>query len=183
MTYAEFPTQFVWKQDTREWRPRQTRYAIGRLSYIPPGSGELYYERCLLNIVRGPTCFEDIRSVEGVQYATFRDACYAYGLLDDDKEYIEGIKEASQWASSSSLRNLFATLLISNSFARPEDVWEKCCSYLSEDTLYNQRIMLQHPGIFRSLERYFFTIAIYIYLCAYHISFDFDFSNCYLSQI
>ncbi|KAI9071577.1 hypothetical protein K1719_046472 [Acacia pycnantha] len=32
-----------------------------------------------------------------------REACYALGLLDDDKEYIDAIKEASSWASGNYL--------------------------------------------------------------------------------
>ncbi|XP_057746430.1 uncharacterized protein LOC130965687 [Arachis stenosperma] len=51
------------------------------------GSGEIYYLRLLLNFVRGPTSYEQIRTIDGVIYSTFRDACYAYGLLADDKEY------------------------------------------------------------------------------------------------
>lgn len=53
LTYAEFPTMFVWKSASREWLPRQKRYAIGRIFYVPPGSGEMYYLRCLLNVIHG----------------------------------------------------------------------------------------------------------------------------------
>ncbi|XP_031111873.1 uncharacterized protein LOC116015846 [Ipomoea triloba] len=44
----------------------------------------------------GPTNFEDIKSFQGVIYPTFRDACYARGLLDDDREYIDSINEAKR---------------------------------------------------------------------------------------
>lgn len=101
-------------------------FSIGRLYYVPPGSGDLYYERCLLNVVRGATCYEDLMCVNGVQYSSYRDACYALGLLDDDKEYIDGIIEASHWASTQCLRTLFVTLLSSDSLARPEVVWQNC---------------------------------------------------------
>lgn len=148
LTYAEFPTKFVWKQQSREWKPRKKGYAIGRLSYIPPGSGELHYERCLLNVVRGARCHEDVRSVNGIEYDSYRDACYALELLDDDNEYIDGIKEASQWASATSLRNLFATLLSLDYLSRPENVWDNCWSYLSDDILYKRRTLMQHPGMF-----------------------------------
>ncbi|KAI9124888.1 hypothetical protein K1719_004215 [Acacia pycnantha] len=36
-------------------------------------------------------------------YLNCREACYALGLLDDDKEYIDAIKEASSWASGNYL--------------------------------------------------------------------------------
>jgi ATP-dependent DNA helicase PIF1 len=60
-------------------------------------------------------------------------------LLDDDKEYIDGIKEASQWGSGATLRNLFATLLFSDSMSRPEYVWEETKSFLSDGILHHQR--------------------------------------------
>ncbi|XP_041999880.1 uncharacterized protein LOC121749372 [Salvia splendens] len=108
LTYGEFPTKFVWKTD--HWQPRKQRFSIGRLFYVAPDSGDIYYLRCLLNIVKGATSYEDIKRVNGVQYDTFRDACFALGLLDDDKEYVDGITEASFWSSVHSIRLLFRKL-------------------------------------------------------------------------
>ncbi|XP_057760779.1 uncharacterized protein LOC130981179 [Arachis stenosperma] len=90
LTYAELPTKFVWKTKERVWLPRKTYFVIGRIFYVLPGSGERYYLRLLLNFVKGPTSFEDIRTINDVVYATFKGACYTRGLLEDDKEYIEG---------------------------------------------------------------------------------------------
>lgn len=60
-----------------------------------PGKGEDYYLKLLLNIQRGCTSPEDIRAVDNVVYPTFRDGCNALRLLDDDKQYIDAIKEAN----------------------------------------------------------------------------------------
>ncbi|XP_052201712.1 uncharacterized protein LOC127807714 [Diospyros lotus] len=142
LTYVEFPTKFVWNNSGREWQPRKKGFSIGRMFYVAPGTGELYCLRTLLNIVRGATTYDDIKTVNGVVYSSFRDACYALGLLNDDKEYIDGIMEASQWGTTHSLRNLFATLLTSDSLSRPEYVWSKCWQYLSDDILYRRRSVL-----------------------------------------
>ncbi|XP_020985767.1 LOW QUALITY PROTEIN: uncharacterized protein LOC107461290 [Arachis duranensis] len=104
-------------------------------------------KKVLLNLVKGPTCYTDIRFHNGVTHGSFRDACYARGLLDDDKEYIDAIKEASQWGAAPYLRNLFATLLFSKSIERPEYVWEETKMLLSEDILHHQRKLLNHPGL------------------------------------
>ncbi|XP_075481272.1 uncharacterized protein LOC142521983 [Primulina tabacum] len=147
LTYAELPMKFVWKQETREFVPQKQRFSIGRIVYVPPGCGEMYYLRCLLNVNRGATCYDDINFVNGVKHRSFRDACYALGLLNDDKEYIDGIIEASHWASAQSLRVLIATLLSSNCISRPEVVWKSCWAYLSDDILYKRRNLLQHQEL------------------------------------
>ncbi|CAH9127716.1 unnamed protein product, partial [Cuscuta epithymum] len=146
MTYAEFPQKFVWKSKLREWMPRKKAFAIGRIYYVPPGCGESYYMRCLLNHIRGVTCHEDLRTINGVLYNSYRETCYALGLLDDDKEFVDGFTEASDFATAFALRILFVILLWSESMSRPEFVWEKCWIYMAEDIQYKLRKMYQHPG-------------------------------------
>ncbi|KAL4566048.1 hypothetical protein LXL04_030158 [Taraxacum kok-saghyz] len=97
--------------------------------------------------VKGPKSFEDILTFNGETFPTFRDACYARGLLDDDKEYIDAIKEASHSASGYSLRELFATMLMFNSLSRPDFVWESTWEYLADGILYNQRQRLKFPEL------------------------------------
>ncbi|XP_035845319.1 ATP-dependent DNA helicase PIF2-like [Helianthus annuus] len=105
-------------------------------SFRSPSTGEAYYLRILLNKVKGPTSFDDIKTVNGRVYDTFRDACYALGLLDDDSEYIEAIKEANISGSAGYIRNLFATMLLSSTLSRPEVVWESTWKYMTDDFLY-----------------------------------------------
>lgn len=147
LTYVEFPTQFSWKPEKGIWQERVLdRFSIGRIYHVPPGSGEKYYLRILLNYVNGPTCYEDIRTFNGVLYASFKEACYARGLLDDDKEYIDGITEASFWGTPRYLRNLFAILLLSESLSRPEFVWNATWHILAEGILEEQRRELGIDG-------------------------------------
>ncbi|XP_035842029.1 uncharacterized protein LOC110923677 [Helianthus annuus] len=138
LTYVEFPSKFVFKLRTRSWDIRKRHPSIGRIHSVFPSAGEAYYLRILLNKVKGPKSFEDIRTVNGTLYPTFRDACYALGLLDDDNEYIEAIKEANLYGSATYLRTLFGTMLMSGSLSRPDFVWEKTWTYLSDDILYRQ---------------------------------------------
>ena len=48
LTYAEFPTRFVWVQKTREWKPRDKGFAIGRITYVPPKYVNSYSFRSLV---------------------------------------------------------------------------------------------------------------------------------------
>lgn len=99
LIYAEFPTRFVWLNQQKRWQPRKKGYSIGRLFYIPAGVGELYYLRILLTIQRGCVDYDSIKTVNGQIYSNFQDACYALGLLMDDIEYIDAIKETSDMGS------------------------------------------------------------------------------------
>ncbi|XP_071718997.1 uncharacterized protein [Rutidosis leptorrhynchoides] len=99
LTYVEFLRYYVWKDDIRKWAKRVGQRTVGRINFVAPKSGESYYLRILLNKVRGATCFEDIRTVDNKVYGTFKDACFAIGLLSDDSEYIASLKETHEWAS------------------------------------------------------------------------------------
>ncbi|XP_071719496.1 uncharacterized protein [Rutidosis leptorrhynchoides] len=137
LTYVEFPTKFVWNKDTRLWTTRKRdTCSIGRIHHVSPSTGELFYLRILLNNVKCPKCYEDIRTVNGVLCLNFKAACYEMGLLDDDQEYIDAIKDTSTWGSGVFVRNFFAQLLLSESLSRPEYVFEQTFEYLSADIIH-----------------------------------------------
>ncbi|XP_012832537.1 PREDICTED: uncharacterized protein LOC105953423 [Erythranthe guttata] len=136
LRYGEFPQKFVYKEKARCWMPRKIGFSIARVTNVPSGRGEDYYLRLLLNFQRGCTCYDDLRKVEDHVYPTFKDACFALGLLDDDKEYIAGINEANEWASGDYVRRLFVVLLVANNMSRPEHVWECCWKEFAEDIEY-----------------------------------------------
>jgi hypothetical protein len=62
-------------------------------------------------IVKGAKNYEDIRTYNGVLYQTFKEACAVRGLLDDDNEWYRTYQEATNWATSFELRNLFVIML------------------------------------------------------------------------
>ncbi|KAL8151496.1 LOW QUALITY PROTEIN: hypothetical protein V2J09_021304 [Rumex salicifolius] len=124
--YHEFPTYYAWHQDNKEWKTLNgCQKTIGRIYHVPLGTGATYYLRIILNHVKRPTCYEGIRTVNGVVHPFFKEACYAMGLLDDEKEYIDGIVEANFWSSAHYLCSLFAMLLLFGSLSRPEFIWEQ----------------------------------------------------------
>ncbi|XP_022030517.1 uncharacterized protein LOC110931431 [Helianthus annuus] len=121
LRYVQFPGYYVWNAKNRKWNRRKHPYgSIGRIHYVPQLLGDCYYLRILLNHIKGPTCFEDIKTVDWQIFQTFKDACFARGLLDDDKEYVNAVKEASTWSTGDFLRTFFVMLLLSNSISRPD---------------------------------------------------------------
>ena len=101
----------------------------------------------MLIVVKGPKTYEEIRKVGEVQYLTFRDACFAFGFLDDDREFIGAIREANQWGSGYFLRRLFIVLFLAGSMNRPLHVWNSTVQWLLDDILHQQRILAKNPGI------------------------------------
>ncbi|XP_074314587.1 uncharacterized protein LOC141649809 [Silene latifolia] len=109
LTYAQFPTEYVWKDG---WIRRSKGRSVGRIAYVHPTAGERYYLRLLLNVVKGPKSFEDLRTIDNQLYPSYKGACFAYGLLSDDKEWHEAMSEANRWAMPYQLRELFVTILL-----------------------------------------------------------------------
>ncbi|XP_031279085.1 uncharacterized protein LOC116137522 [Pistacia vera] len=77
-----------------------------------------------------------IRTVNGVIHLTFKEACYALGLLDDDKEWHDYLDEASVWVSRNQLRQLFVMIILFNEVVSPRDLWRRNAIKLSEDIAY-----------------------------------------------
>ncbi|XP_057755425.1 uncharacterized protein LOC130974571 [Arachis stenosperma] len=53
LTYAEFPTKFVWKDDSSKWFSRKKGFAIGRLTHVPAEltmSDDEIKQLCLVDI-------------------------------------------------------------------------------------------------------------------------------------
>jgi hypothetical protein len=43
LTFYQFPQQWVWNQKLKRWTMRKRGFAIGRMYYAHPTSGERYY--------------------------------------------------------------------------------------------------------------------------------------------
>ncbi|XP_042972722.1 uncharacterized protein LOC122304514 [Carya illinoinensis] len=106
---------------------------IGRIITANPFEGERYYLRILLNHVRGPLSFEDLRTVDGVVAPTFREAATMHGLLQRDSSLQDCLHEASLYQMSSSLRRLFATILVYCNPTNPRELWERFEQDMSVD--------------------------------------------------
>lgn len=74
LTYGQFVSKFLYDKRKRLWKPRKKGFTIGRLIWVPPTTGELFYLRMMLTVVKGPTSYEDIRKIGDTQFDTFRDA-------------------------------------------------------------------------------------------------------------
>ncbi|KAL3633809.1 hypothetical protein CASFOL_022571 [Castilleja foliolosa] len=114
LTYVNYSSRYRWYKTGTCWIPRVRLQnpAIGRLAYVHPAFGKLFYLRMLLCHQRGCKSFANIRTVSNVIHNTYRSACDALGLLGDDREWLTAFIESSSWATSSELRVLFIHMLL-----------------------------------------------------------------------
>ena len=146
LLYHEIPQHYVWIQEDRKWVERQKGTCLGRVHHVSPAFEEMFYLRVLINKVRGPKHWNDFKKFENVTYATYKDACQARGLLEDDKEYIDGLLEASYWCMGNYLRSFYVMLIMTDSMSRPEIVYEKTWEVLAADVLQIERRKRNDPG-------------------------------------
>jgi hypothetical protein len=142
LTYDRFPEKFRWDTQTRQWLPRvrpgQDAH-IGRVYWVSPGGGEKYFLRVLLHHVEGAKSFSDLRTVDGECCATFREACVRRGLLQDDREWRQCLRDASSTQTGLQMRCLFCIILEYNSPENPQALWDEFKASFAEDKVYEAR--------------------------------------------
>ncbi|KAL0307589.1 UNVERIFIED_CONTAM: hypothetical protein Sangu_3021300 [Sesamum angustifolium] len=82
---------------------------------------------------KGPKSFDDLLTVDGVHYLTFKQAAEKHGLLEDDNSIRDCLVEARSFRMPSALRRLFATILL---YCEPSGVrmlWEENYPHMIED--------------------------------------------------
>lgn len=136
LRYVDYFSEYRWEK--KKWIRRKTRRtpAVGRLAYVHPSCGELFYLRLLLNHQIGSRSFDDIRTVNGIVLPTYRSACEKLGLIGDDLEWSTTLQEAGEWANSKELRALFAHMLLFCDVSNPFRLWQDHWRLMSEDISY-----------------------------------------------
>ncbi|POM77519.1 Helitron helicase-like protein [Phytophthora palmivora] len=134
MLYKDIPTVYRWDKKSKWW-VQYKKYvpSIGRIVHVSPQDPERFYLRLLLCYRHGPTSFEDLRTIDGVTYATFHEAAMAAGYLDNDSEWEECLLEASHERMPYQLRQLFGIILVYSLPSSSLGLWERFKNDLSED--------------------------------------------------
>ena len=118
---------------------------VGRMYFVPPSQTDRCFLRVLLTHVPGATSFEDLRTTHPpfttttTVHSTWKDACLARGLLDDDAEWDRCLAEAAGMHMPENLQHLFASLLAFNSVSNPLQLWNKYHVAFTEDFLHQAR--------------------------------------------
>ncbi|XP_063901249.1 uncharacterized protein LOC135120859 [Zophobas morio] len=157
LMYHEVPQYYTWNQSTKKFcrRKRGARHssiagifstgALGRVYTVHLNNGECYYLRMLLHVVKGPTSFQAIKTIDGQECETYREACFKLGLLENDQHWDNTLAEASETCHAHQIRTLFAIILTTCAPSDPKGLWEKHKESMSEDILLRAR--RNNPGL------------------------------------
>ncbi|XP_026400640.1 uncharacterized protein LOC113296553 [Papaver somniferum] len=153
-TYQDFPQHFVWLKKEKRWKIRQQGFAIARIHFVSPNAGELYYLRLLLTVVAGADSFRSLRTVDNEEHPTFKKACIALGILENDKEYLECLTEAAVIQTGSQMRKLFKIILWECNPAEPEVLWAKFGMNICDDLPHAMKRLfnIQNPTTEQTLD-------------------------------
>ena len=79
--------------------------------------------------------FSWLKNVNGITYHSFRETCRALGYLENDNQSDNCLNEATNFATSAQLRELFAVILLNCMPLNPGLLWEYRQAF-SDDILY-----------------------------------------------
>ncbi|KAG3070903.1 hypothetical protein PI125_g22870 [Phytophthora idaei] len=112
--------------------------------HVSPRDMQRLYMRVLLCHRKGPTSFENLRTVDGVTYGSYREAALHAGYLEDDSEWVACMTEASQFRMPYQLRQLFATIIVYSQVVEVGALWEQLYDDLTLDFGYKYRSLEGH---------------------------------------
>ena len=164
--YPDFVERYRYIRKSKSWQLRKNGCrngsVIGRVRNVHPSEGPLFYMRMLLHHVpaselsladssaspedtaRDAYSFEALKYCDGIKRDTFKDACAARGLLQDDGEWRSALEDASGVCMPGGIRALFGYILNYNEPADPAKLFDNFWRKMGEDY---ERQITAHTGI------------------------------------
>ncbi|XP_048514946.1 uncharacterized protein LOC125501873 [Athalia rosae] len=159
LMYVEMPKYYTWNQSTKKFQRRKqgtpvpdwpqvfSTDALGRMYTVHPRNDECFYLRLLLVNVRGPKSFAHLKTVNGHQCQTYREACQLLGLLENDSHWDFTLADSVVSSNAYQIRTLFAIIITTCFPSQPIQLWNKYTDDICEDILHRLRIQTNNPDI------------------------------------
>jgi ATP-dependent DNA helicase PIF1 len=142
--YADYPERYTYKKK-EGWQLRKRQASdgsvIGRIYPVHPSAGESFYLRMLLNMVPAKELgtphvpppandestddaftLEALKYVDCVKQETFKAACVARGLLQDDNEWRLALEDAVDFRMPHAIRAIYTYIVLFNSPINPAEL-------------------------------------------------------------
>ncbi|GFV26503.1 helitron_like_N domain-containing protein [Trichonephila clavipes] len=124
LSYEEIPGYYIFNKQNGTYQRRRRgtpveghpgifhEHTLERIYTFHPNNRECYHLTMLLNVVKGPTSFESLKSVNGILCPTYQAACLALVLLEGDNPWCDTLTDVSTSSSASKLRELLPIILV-----------------------------------------------------------------------
>ena len=115
---------------------------VGRMPLITLNtkSSELFHLRLLLHNVPGPTCFEDLRTVDGQLCQTFQEATVKLGLWEDDTECYLALEEAFSIQFGQAFIQCFVSIILNCMPSNPRELYEHFKDKLADHLTHHHKL-------------------------------------------
>ena len=135
--YREIPEHFTYDVKNNQWNPRiNACKVIGRIYSVNVKETEKHCLRILLINVKGAQSFEELKTVKGVLYSSFKEAAIASNLLADDSAWIRAMEDAAAYQMPVELRHLFANICLHCQPSNASYIFETFLPDLMEDYIH-----------------------------------------------
>ena len=90
-------------------------------------AGDVYYLRMLLHHdhCKRKTSFDDLKTIDDIQYESYQEVARMLGLLQDDQEWEEALAEGAVTKMPFALRELFVTITLFCQPAKPLELFNR----------------------------------------------------------
>lgn len=138
--YTNIPYHYVYDKKETKWKPHKKGgdKIISRLCTVSIKDIERFYLRLLLLHVAGAKHFEDLRTVNGVLYETFKNAAIAKYLVEVDDLWEKMLENATESNMLAQLRELFVYICIFGIPINVPTIWNKYKDFMIEDFVHNK---------------------------------------------
>lgn len=133
--YTDFLEYFTWIKGKKQQKVYKRGKSIGRIIFISPKLKDLYFYRLLLLYRKGPTSFDNFRTVDR-RLLEQKEAYVELGLTENDKHADKVLEEGRYMQGGYRLRSLFIIMLLE---LQPTDVLtlqNKYKEFIFKDCLY-----------------------------------------------
>jgi len=108
--------------------------------FVSPSKGEQFFLRLLLTIFEGGKSWEYLRTWNSQVFDTFKEACMARGLLEDNHKWRICLEKAIAMQSGIVCHWLLAVILLTDEVAEPYLLWDQfktgLCDYVKHKLLH-----------------------------------------------
>jgi hypothetical protein len=145
LLYVDIPKYYTWDNKLSKWRERKKESkTIGRIYGVSPMRTNEYYIRLLLTRQTNYSSYAELRTVDGQEYPSYREACTALGLIKNDDEWRACLNEACMFKFGPAIRSLFAIIMVHCHPSNPLDLWNEFKDRLSEDISHRYDCSQEH---------------------------------------